>query len=142
MWRRQRPVLLPVQPLHPETVAVASRPQRLGAFVPAVAPAAVAGPFQHRARGDERTGRTPHHLLGRVVDVRANERKEIVREPVTRGKPPRDEEDAGLACHHGRIARIGELHSLRKVGSGAKELDVAHAQVGEVESRLGVATPP
>ena len=136
--RRQSAELLAVHSLNPEAVVRPSSEECVCALVPCLAPPLVAGPLEHRARCDQCPRRSPHHLVCRVVDVRSYTAEQVVRQRAARREAASDEQDPRLARQQRGLARVRELHSLHEVRSGAKQLEVAGREVGEVEPRLGV----
>ena len=73
-------IRVPVQLLRPQAVGVAAREKRCRALVPGLAPSQLLCPVEHATRGDERSGRAPHDLVGLVVDVLADASVERVGE--------------------------------------------------------------
>src|SRR5581483_10830367 len=128
--------LVAVETLDPEAVGAAPREQRIRGLPARVAPARRARAAEELARGDERPRRTPHHVLGLVVDVRPDELVNAVLELRARREPPRDEEDAGLAGEESGNRRVGKREAALEVRPRAEELERAKGERRQVEAGL------
>ena len=63
---RDSAIRVPVEPLRPLPVGIATRENGIRALVPRLAPPRVLCPVEHVPRGDERSRRAPHELVGLV----------------------------------------------------------------------------
>ncbi len=94
----ERAVLVAVEALLPQTVALAAAEQCVRALTPGLGPALLARPAVHRVRREQRSGRAPHQLVGLVVDVLTHPLEERVGQLGAPAQTPRDEQEAALAA--------------------------------------------
>jgi hypothetical protein len=76
--------------LPPQPVVAAALPEGSGRLAGSRMPPVLLRPFAHRQSGEKRAGRSPADVIGRVVDVPANERVHVVRERRVKGQPEGD----------------------------------------------------
>src|SRR5262249_221398 len=85
--------------LSPQPVVAAALPECYGRLAGSLIPTTLARPFAHRQSGEEGPGRSPADVVGRIVDVLANEPVHVVRERSVGGQPEGDEQCSRLAGH-------------------------------------------
>jgi hypothetical protein len=128
--------------LRPEGVRVTSSRELVRAYLPGFCPAAIAGPVEHRARGDQGTGRAPHDVVGIRVGIGQDVFQQAVGELAVTGEAPGDHEDAALPGKEPCLAALGKLDARHDVGLALPGGQRRPRRAGQVERRLRTATTP
>ena len=100
--------------LPPQPVFAAAGAQRCGRLARHLLPTRLARPLAHRQGGEQGAGCAPHHVVGRIRDVGAYERLQIVRKRRIGGEPKGDKQGPRLAAEQRRRVRVAfTCHGVR-----------------------------